>query len=132
LDRDGRLYQRRISSWNLVGAECDPLGNVVSYTYNPHEHVTSVTDQLGNETRYDYDSKDRVVRVHRNGRVREEYVYDVGDRLLEKRGHDGQLLLRLSPHKNGLVRSIELASGGIVEFDYDARGSVTKASTDRY
>ncbi|HEU5076467.1 MAG TPA: DUF6531 domain-containing protein, partial [Polyangiaceae bacterium] len=132
LDRDGRLYQRRISSWNLVGAEIDPLGHAVSYTYNPHEHVTSVTDPLGNQSRYDYDSKDRVVRVHRNGRVREEYLYDVGDRLIEKRGHDGQPLLKLTPHQNGLVQSIELARGGSVEFDSDARGCVTKASTDRY
>lgn len=131
-DRDGRLYQRRISSWNLVGAESDPLGNVVSYTHNPHEHVTSVTDQLGNESRYDYDSKDRVVRVRRNGRVREEYGYDLGDRFIEKRGHDGQPLLKLTPHANGLVGEIELASGGKVTFEYDRRACVTSASTDRY
>ena len=123
--QDRRLHQRRIVSWNLTGARIDPAGNTSTYTYNPHEHITSITDPLGNQSRYDLDSKDRLIRVHRNGRVREEYSYDVGDRQVEKRGHDGEPLLKLTP-------TFELASGGRIELDYDARACTTKASTDLY
>jgi RHS repeat-associated protein len=128
-DRDGRLHRRQITSWNLVGAQIDPLGNATLFSYNPHERVTSVTDPLGARSVYDYDSKDRLIRVHRHDRVREEYVYDEGDRRIEKRSGDGTTLLKMTPHANGLPAKIELAVGASIELDYDARGKVTKAST---
>ncbi|HET9957995.1 MAG TPA: DUF6531 domain-containing protein, partial [Polyangiaceae bacterium] len=132
LDRDGRLHQQRFTSWGLRTETLDPLGNTVRYAYDPHENITRIVDPLGTTTEYGYDKKDRLIQVSRHGRVRETYVRDRDGRLIEKRGTDGQPLLKFTPHPNSLAAKIELASGGQVALDYDARGQVTTASTDQH
>lgn len=131
-DRDGSLYQRQITSWNLIGAEIDPLGNATYYSYSPSERVTRVVDPKGNVSEYDYDAKDRLCRVYRHGVLREEYRYDVGDRLIAKLDGQGRTLLECEPHENGFPKVERLASGEIHEFDYDAHGRFTRAATRQH
>ncbi|WP_169791310.1 RHS repeat-associated core domain-containing protein [Sandaracinus amylolyticus] len=128
-DRDGREHRKQIRSWNLVGAQIDPLGATTRYSHNPHEHITEIVDPLGTVSAYDYDSKDRVVRVHRDGRIREEYDYDLGDRMTAKRDANGVVLMRVTPHENGLVGRYELRDGEVIDLDYDENGNVTRADT---
>lgn len=128
-DRDGRIRQFTIASWNLKGQETNELGQTISYDYSSLAEVVGVTDPLGNQTHYDHDLKKRLVRVHRHGRVRDEYVYDGDGHFVEKRGGTGQVLFRNEPHKNHLVAKRAFASGGYHQFDYDPAGRVTEAST---
>ena len=128
-DRDGRITERHIGSWNLVLERSDPLGHGVRYRYSPTERITAIQDPLGNTSRYDYDLKGRLIRVRRNNRIREEYVYDVGDHFIEKCAGDGKILFTNQIHDNHLVALRQLASGGIHRYDYDTAGRVTVAST---
>jgi len=132
VDRDGRRDARRTTSWNLLGEKLSAAGQSIRYRYSSLEQVTDVIDPLGNLTRYDYDLKERLVRVHRLGRAREEYVFDAGDHLVEKRTGAGETLYTNAPHESHFVGLRRLASGGLHRFDYDDRGRVTEASTERH
>ncbi|WP_437317053.1 RHS repeat-associated core domain-containing protein [Sorangium sp. So ce385] len=130
IDRDGREHRTIVTSWDLVGAEIDPLGHQTRYEYTPREEVARVVDPSGGEIRYEYDLKDRLVRVVRDGSVFEEYEYDLGDHLIEKRDGAGNVLLRCAIGDDGLERERRLSSGEVVRYDHDARGRVTRASSD--
>jgi RHS repeat-associated protein len=131
-DADGRVTQREITRWNLLGARSDPLGNTVRYQYTDNEKVAVTTDQLGNVTSYEYDEKDRIVRVKRGSLVEEEYVYDAGDRLVEKRDANGQVLLRFEHDKRSLVKHVILADGSEHFVAHDDSGKTIAASTDKH
>jgi RHS repeat-associated protein len=131
VDRDGRLHRREIVRWGLVGARIDPVGNKVRYEYNPHQRITRVVDGGGGESKYVYDSHDRVIEVHRTGALRERYVWD-GHRLVEKQDADGNALLRITPHANGLAGRIERADGSTLVLDYDRNGKVTRADSSAH
>ena len=130
-DRDGRTHRREIVRWGLVGARIDPVGNKVRYEYNPHQRITRVVDGGGSESKYTYDSHDRVIEVHRTGALHERYVWD-GHRLVEKQDADGNTLLRIAPHANGLAGRIERTDGTTLEFDYDRNGKVTRADSSAH
>jgi RHS repeat-associated protein len=130
VDRDGREYRTAITSWNLVGAEIDPLGHRTHYEYTPHARISTIVDPGGSVSRYEYDFKDRLVRVLRHGVVREEYVYDEADQLIEKRDGAGNLLLRRSIGDNGLPRERRLSSGEVYRYEYDGRGRETLLATE--
>ncbi|WP_438007093.1 RHS repeat-associated core domain-containing protein [Sorangium sp. So ce321] len=129
VDRDGREHRVEISSWNLIGAIIDPLGNRTCVDYTAHERVARIVDPGGSESRYDYDLKDRLVRVVRHGVVREEYSYDAGDRLVEKRDAAGEVLVRCVIGDDSLPSEYTLTSGEVFRYGYDERGEVTRAST---
>jgi RHS repeat-associated protein len=131
-DRDGRVQQYTVASWNLRGSRVNEIGQAVQYKYDKLAEVVEVTDPFGNVTRYDYDQRKRLTRVHRHGRVREEYIYDVGSHFIEKRDGDGNVLFTNEPHANHFVAKRTLASGGFHKFDYDERGRTTEASTQEH
>ncbi|WP_175890822.1 RHS repeat-associated core domain-containing protein [Burkholderia cepacia] len=131
-DRDGRDYCYNISSWNLRESETNPLGNTVRYRYSPKQEITAIVDANGNESTYTYDYKSRVTSIKRHYTLRETYAYDVGDRLIEKHDGAGNVLLRLEVGDNGLHSKRILASGDRHTYEYDRRGNVTMASTDKF
>jgi RHS repeat-associated protein len=131
-DRDGRVTSQETTSWNLVGERRDSLGNVVRYGYSRLEQITSLTDPLGNKTQYDYDLKERLVRVYDNGRLLEEYIYDLGDHFIEKRDGSAAVVFKNEIHENHFVAVRHLASGGQHQFDYDERGRIIEASTEKH
>ncbi|WP_175851015.1 RHS repeat-associated core domain-containing protein [Burkholderia cepacia] len=131
-DKDGRDYQYNIVSWNLRESKSDPLGNTVKNRYTAKEKIAAIVDANGNESAYTYDFKSRITSVTRHGRVRETYAYDRGDQLIEKRGSDGNVLMRFNVGDNGLCRTRVLASGETHTYEYDARGNTTSASTDAF
>jgi YD repeat-containing protein len=131
-DRDGHPTTQEITSWNLVGARYDPMGHGVRYEYSQSERITAIIDPVGNESRYEYDLKNRLIRIQRHGRLRESYVYDAGDHFIQKRDGDGNVLFENTIHANHLVAKRQLASGGHHQFDYDARGRITEASTEAH
>lgn len=130
-DHDERWSHQSTTSWNLVGARCDALGNAMRYRYSSIEQTVGIADPLGNESVYDYNLRGRLTGVHRNGRLREQYVYDEGDHFIEKRDSRGEILFSNTVHANHFVAMRKLASGGFHRFDYDERGRITEASTDR-
>ena len=94
--------------------------------------MVAIIDPLEHESRYEYDLRKRLARVHRHGRIRDEYVYDRGGNFIEKRDGAGRVLFRNEFHQNCLVSKRHLTSGGFHQFDYDPRGRITEASTDRH
>jgi RHS repeat-associated protein len=128
-DRDGNVTREAIVSWRSVGERVDGARHAMKYEYSRRDQITKITDPLGLESEFEYDLKRRLVRVHRHGRVREQYIYDAGDHLIEKRDGQGRLLFKNESHRNHLVGSRTLASGGMHLFDYDGRGRVIRAST---
>lgn len=131
-DGDGGEYHYTLASWNLRGSKTDPLGHTVQYRYAPRRKISAIVDANGNESAYAYDLKNRISRVIRHGTLRESYAYDAGDRLIEKRDGAGNVLLRFEVGENGLHSRRILSSGETHTYEYDARGNVTKASTDRF
>ncbi|WP_437684250.1 RHS repeat-associated core domain-containing protein [Sorangium sp. So ce131] len=127
-DRDGREHRTAIASWNLVGAEIDPLGNQTHFVYSPDAEVTRIIDPGGSHSGYSYDLKGRLVGVQRHGLTREEYVYDRCDRLVEKRDGEGNALLRWENGDDGLSAELQLASGEFYRYAYDGRGRETRVS----
>lgn len=128
-DRDGREHVTAVTSWNLAGAEVDPLGNRTEHEYAPHAAIARVIDAGGAESRYEYDAKGRLARVVRHGVVREAYAHDLGDRLIEKRSGAGEVLLTRVIGANGLPSERRLASGEVYRYGYDRRGRVVRASS---
>ena len=131
-DEDGRDYDYGVISWNLRERETDPLGNTVRYRYTPKRKIAAIVDANGNESAYSYDCKDRITGVRRHGVLRETYAYDAGDRVIEKRDGAGNVLLRFEVGDDGLYSKRICASGEVHTYAYDARGNVTKASTDEF
>ncbi|MDR3099716.1 MAG: DUF6531 domain-containing protein, partial [Paraburkholderia sp.] len=131
-DRDGRDYRYGIASWNLRESATDPLGNTVRYRYSAKQKLTAVVDANGNESAYAYDHKSRMTSVMRHGVVRETYAYDTGDRLIEKRDGAGNLLLRFEVGDNGLHSKCIFADGETHAYEYDFRGSMTRAATRKF
>jgi RHS repeat-associated protein len=132
VDADSSVWAYQRTSWNLLGAERDPTGNITRYRYTGRQYVSAVIDGAGNETRYEYDRKDRVERYVLRGRVQDVYRYDHGDRVLERRDGADHLLVRYEVGENGLHSLRELASGEVHHFGYDARGRFIEASTNRH
>ncbi|UQA57126.1 RHS repeat-associated core domain-containing protein [Polyangium aurulentum] len=130
-DHDERWVQQATTSWNLLGARCDALGNAMRFRYSSIEQTVGIVDPLGNASAYDYNLRGRLTGVHRNGRLREQYIYDEGDHFVEKRDGRGEILFSNTVHANHFVAMRRLASGGFHRFDYDERGRITEASTDR-
>ncbi len=131
-DRDGQVSTRTTVSWNLLGLKSNPLGFGIQYEYSQLEQIVGIKDALGNESSYRYDLKERLVEVHRHGRVREHYEYDKGDHFIEKRDGNGVVLFTNTIHDNHLVALRQLRSGGVHRFDYDQRGRIIEASTERH
>jgi RHS repeat-associated protein len=130
-DQDGRWSRQVTTSWNLLGTRCDELGNAMHFRYSSIEQTIGIVDPLGNASAYDYNLRGRLTGVHRNGRLREQYIYDEGDHFVEKRDGRGEVLFTNTVHENHFVAMRRLASGGFHRFDYDERGRITEASTDR-
>jgi RHS repeat-associated protein len=130
VDRDGCERRALITSWNLIGAEVDPLGHRTDYDYTMRSEIARIVDPGGSESRYEYDLKDRLVRVLHEGVVHSEYSYDINDGLTEKRDGAGDVLLRIANGANGVMSGCNLASGETFRYGYDERGRVTRASTD--
>lgn len=131
-DRDGRDYCYSIASWNLRGSETDPLGNTVRYRYSSKQEITAIVNANGNESLYTYDYKGRIASVKRHDALRETYAYDAGDRLTEKHDGAGNVLLRFEVGNNGLHSKRILQSGDTHAYEYDHRGNLTKASTEKF
>ncbi|MFD1560997.1 RHS repeat-associated core domain-containing protein [Paraburkholderia silviterrae] len=131
-DKDGRDHHYGVESWNLRERETDPLGNTVRYRYTPKRRIAAIVDANGNESAYTHDFKDRVTSVRRHGVLRETYAYDAGDRVIEKRDGAGNVLVRFEVGENGLYSKRICASGEVHAYEYDARGNVSKASTDEF
>src|SRR5262249_25094902 len=113
VDREGREHRSAITSWNLIGAEVDPLGHRTHYDYTASADVGRIGDPGGSESRYEYDLKGRLARVLRHGVVRDEYRYDEHDGLIEKRDGSGNVLLQRSNVDGGLPSERRLASGEV-------------------
>jgi RHS repeat-associated protein len=128
-DPDGSIHSRRIASWNLTRQAVDPLGNESTFEYSIREHITRAVDAGGTESEYQYDGCDRLIQVRRNGQLREQYEYDVGGNLVRKSDHSQRELLSFKPGPFGNPAECSLASGGKLQFQYDAAGRPVQAKS---
>ncbi len=130
-DRDGSIHRRRYQSWNLLGAETDPLGHQVRYRHSLRGQILGFTDAGGTETEYQRDTMERITSVARGGVLRERYGWSASSRLEEQTGTAGELLVKghMGPH--GLMVKREFSDGGTHTLDYDERGRPTLGATEQ-
>ena len=63
-NRPGRqIHQSRLQLRQLVASATDPLGRMVSYTYNPAGTLATVTDAGGGTTRFYYNSQNQLTSM---------------------------------------------------------------------
>ena len=110
-DRDGRITERPIGSWNLVVERWDSLGHgAMSLFHDSADRCHSgsarqrLTIRLRPQGPVDSGPSER---PHPRG-----VVFDVGDHFVEKRGGDGTVLFTNRIHDNHLVSLRQLATGG--------------------
>lgn len=131
VDQDGRERRWEYGSWKLVKREIDGCGGVTAFEYSATREVTKVVGPTGTVIEYAYDQKDRISEVRMRGRVFDRYFYDGADNLIEKQDGQGRTLLSLEIGRGNQFVVRRLGSGEVQRFEYDERGRITAASTDR-
>jgi RHS repeat-associated protein len=131
-DRRGNTTRRAITSWNLLGAETTPLGRVTRYEYTHREKLRALIDPADNRTEYERDALQRVRAEHRRGTPWRSYRHDANDVVLEERDAQGAPLTQVLTGEGGLPSELQLASGEVYRFAYDARGRTTGASSSAH
>lgn len=126
-DFDRSEWVHEYQSWNHRVLTRDPLGGLTHVVYGPRDKVVVVQDPGGTLTEYAWDLRDRLVEVRRHGKVRERYVLDGAGWLVEKRGAEGELLVRYERGPLGTL--LARRSEGVEEsFERDDRGRVVRAT----
>lgn len=131
VDQDGKERRWEHASWNLVNREIDGCGGVTAFEHTATREATRVTGPKGTVIEYLYDLKDRISEVRMRGRVFERYFYDAADNLIEKQDGQGRTLLSLEIGRGNQFVVRRLGSGEVQRFEYDERGRIAAASTDR-
>jgi len=122
VDFDGARWTEDVASWNLLTRTVDPLGNETRYRWTATEQLAQVVDPGGTSTEFDWDLKDRLVEVRRHGALKERYTYDAADHVVAKLDPDGVPLIKFTRGPGGRAVKKVLASGEVLEYEYDARG----------
>jgi RHS repeat-associated protein len=96
-------------------------GNVITYTSDAQNRVTSVSRTFDNstyQTAYQYKNDGRIAAItYPEAVVNVVYKYDTASRLAEVTGYTGSAGIRY--YADGLVKSISLANGTTNTFNYD-------------
>ncbi|MEO6598303.1 MAG: RHS repeat-associated core domain-containing protein, partial [Polyangiaceae bacterium] len=129
LDTRGNWWQKRIASWNLVGAERTPLGNVTEYGYTHLTECNLVVDAIGNRTEYRRNARQDIVEIVQNGQPYLRYKHTVGGTVLQELDGYDVPLVTYATNDQGLHASSTLASGEQYTYAYDDLGNFTDASS---
>ncbi|MFN0018520.1 MAG: RHS repeat-associated core domain-containing protein [Pirellulaceae bacterium] len=144
-NRRGEITRLDYSSKNLLIRKRLPDGSIVTYTYDSHRNLTSVTDVRGT-TSYEYD-EDKLIKITQpNGRF-VEYAYDAAGRRSRMETETGfalnyayDVIGRLASVRDGLNAPIatytydagdrlsreDFANGTFRTYQYDTRGDIVK------
>lgn len=112
-DRLGRLVK-----------ESDPLGNVISYSYDSKGNLTLKTDATGATTSYSYDSLGRLLKKSYPDNTTETFSYDAKGNILT--ATNANTSYSFTYNTSGKVASVADSSGRIVSYSYDSLGNKTK------
>ncbi|NEP80128.1 MAG: hypothetical protein F6K39_19355, partial [Okeania sp. SIO3B3] len=123
------------SRGNLL-SQFDPLGNQVSFTYEPiFDQVTSVIDQRFNSTNYNYDERSNLIAIDYPS-YGELFDYQRGNLADSPNTVNSQVVGRLESLQNGEDGELSYydRQGNLVtvfdrtqeQFSYDERGNVTQ------
>jgi RHS repeat-associated protein len=126
---DEPALRREYTSWNLLAREVSPLGYATHYDYTHRGRWRALVDPNGNRTEFVRDQRHRICEVHRYGRLYRRYRYNAFDSVVEVQDGGGNVLVEYVTGSHGLHVSAALASGERYDYDYDACGRVTRASS---
>ncbi|MDN0193722.1 RHS repeat-associated core domain-containing protein [Streptomyces sp. S.PNR 29] len=99
----GAVSRYAVNADSQVVAEVDPLGGLISRSYDTNHHLLSHTDPLGRMTQLEYDDHGRPAAIVRPDGARTEYTYT----------------------ELGLPLVVTLPDGSTVRSVYDERGNRT-------
>lgn len=114
------------TSENLTSTT-DPLGSVMSYTYDNMNKMLSMSDELGRSTTYLYDESYNLIEIHAPENNDSIYTYDGMGNLLTMTDAEGRQTIYLYDELDRLSSATD-ALGGVVGFTYDLVGNIIAIS----
>lgn len=129
-DHEGREWRYEYASWNHRVLERDPVGAETRYQYSQRDLIVAVEDPGGTRTEYEWDLCDRLAEVRRDGVVREHYIRDGAGHLIEKRGPEGEVLVRYERGPLGVLLRRWTPEGLEEHFERDERGWPRRARAE--
>jgi RHS repeat-associated protein len=125
----GRGLQIQRDAENRITQVTDPVGNSVTYAYDPYGDLVAVTNQVGDTTRFIYDGDHNLVDMITADGIRGvRNQYDPAGRLTGSTAADGSRIT-FTHDLNGHTETIADAAGKLHTMHYDNSGNVT-SSTD--
>jgi RHS repeat-associated protein len=105
--------------------ESDPLGNVVTWTYDPIGNVASRKDQNDRTTSYAYNAADELTSVTAPGSIVTSYGYDTVGNLITRTDPKFHATTYAYDSANRLT-SVTSPTSQLWTYEYDAAGNRTK------
>ena len=131
LDTNNQWWQRKIVSWNLLGAEKSPSGAVIQYAYNHRELGRTWVDANGNRSDYFFDLAQQLVEMRHDGAASKRLKRDIGGAIVEVQSSDGNLLVKNEIGRHGLRTTTTVLDGEKYAFDYDAFGTARRPNSSK-
>ncbi|MEL6106323.1 MAG: RHS repeat-associated core domain-containing protein [Planctomycetota bacterium] len=129
-DADGRVQVFSQSHFRSRGSDTRGDGGVTRYDYNVREYVSTITDPRGSKHEYTRDGKDRITKIVQDGEALAQYEYEPSGKVKAKLGPGGDLLFHWERGQAGLGLRRHFTSGGVEEYEYDAKGRITSAKSE--
>ncbi len=122
-DANGNSVLTSYDPANHVISVTDPLQDKVSYTYNSVGLKASATDADGNTTNYVYDANNRLTMVKNPDKTAVQYNYDANGNLLQQVDEEGHIT-SYAYNDNNQVLKVTDAAGHRTRYTYDGAGNV--------
>ena len=129
-DHDRNISRLILGSWNQPRERVDAEAGRTRVETSFRGKITRVEDPGGVVHEYVYDRKDRLTELRRDGAPLDRYRWDAAGNLVEKLDGEGRTLLSLDHGPGNLLIGRALADGETQRFEHDARGRITRATTD--
>ncbi len=147
-DREGRVFEYVHDSLGRLTRESDPLGNMLTYEYNPKGEVVKRTAKDGSFKRYEYDEQgNRILEKDELGNVKSMEYDDHGHLvgILDENGHESRMeydaagnRIRVTDSEgnsiayvydaNGNLLRVRYANGGEATYRYDQKGYLAEVT----
>lgn len=101
--------------------EIDPLGNVISYSYDANGHLATRTDACGNIVTYNYNANGRLLKKSYPDGTEETFTYDVEGNLLTAANKD--ISYAFTYDTTGRMLNSADSNGKTIHYAYDSAGN---------
>lgn len=122
-------YQNRKIFISLIEKrkETDPLGNIITYSYDSKGNLTSKTDANGNTITYAYDSLNRLTQKKYPDNTIEAFNYDSKGNIIY--AGNQHIAYNFNYDAKGRLLAVTDSNGRTIQYEYDAIGNRTKMIT---